>query len=155
MVPWRFNVWLSIIGPWKIDATSWYIRLIYTFLFFNILYVTDYRYYTRHGMLLGRQHQHYPRIPRVTHYLCLTTCFHYLLPTVSAVFWHLSHVHIPLDFHRFTIKSLVQFHTLQSLHYMFFEPFNTHIVIARSSTSTIAAAWTNFGEGWKSCLTPR
>ena len=63
----------------------------------------------RHGVLPERQHQHYPRIPRVTHYLCLTTYFHYLLPTVSAVFWHLSHVYIPLGFHRFTIKLLGQF----------------------------------------------
>ncbi|OCK86576.1 uncharacterized protein K441DRAFT_43777 [Cenococcum geophilum 1.58] len=45
----------------------------------------------------------------MSHYQCLTTCFHYLLPTVSAVFLLPFHVYIPLDFHRFTIKLLVQF----------------------------------------------
>ena len=50
------------------------------------------------------------------HLVCLTTYFHYLLPTVSAVFLPPFYVYIPLDFHRFTIKFARSIPTLQSLH---------------------------------------
>src|ERR1700722_10175847 len=62
----------------------------------------------------------------MSHYLCLTTYFHYLLPTVSAIYRgnctsssssSCPSPRVYIVFRAtFTIKSLVQFPTLQSLH---------------------------------------
>jgi len=38
---------------------------------------------------------------------------------IDVNYYHLPHVYITLDFHRFRIKSFIQFLTLQSLHYQY------------------------------------
>ena len=54
---------------------------------------------------------------RMTHYLFPLPIIDWMaLSTAAIVGITVFHVHIPLDFHRFTIKSLMQFLTLQSLH---------------------------------------
>ena len=72
------------------------------------------------GVLPGRQHQHYPRIPRVTHYLCLTTYFHYLFPLPIAdckrslldTYFLYIYLLISIDLQ---LSCSVNSHTLQSL----------------------------------------
>ena len=48
--------------------------------------------------------------------------------SITPYFLHLYHVFIPPDFHRFTIKSLMQSSTLQSLHIEYYNKHMRHLV---------------------------
>ena len=112
----------SILAHWRMKSSLTVPKLYPSFLFWYSFYILfsfySFDYTIKSGGVCNRLPDlaYYPvllvsALSYMSHYLWLTR----LLSASPTTFCPIFHVFIPLDFHRFTIKLLGQFHTLQKL----------------------------------------